>query len=75
MQDYSLTPEQLGHLRRAHRRERNKRKAYRINAVCLLGQGWSVKKVSEALLLDDDTLRNYWSRYQESGMIGLLKIS
>lgn len=73
MQDYKLTQEQLQCLKRAHRRQRNKKKAYRINAVCLLGQGWSVKDVSEALLLDTDTLRNYWDRYQSGGIPGLLK--
>jgi transposase len=72
MQDYYLTPEQLVHLRRAHSRERNKKKADRLKAVYLLGKQWSVNDVSEALMLDDDTLRNYWLRYQDSGIVGLL---
>jgi transposase len=73
MKDYRLSKEQLNHLRRAHRRERNKRKAYRINVICLLGQGWSAKSVSEALLLDEDTIRNYGSRYHSGGLIELLE--
>ena len=46
-------------LRSAHRAERNRRAAYKINAVILLGTGWTLAEVSEALLLDDETLRSY----------------
>ena len=35
--------------------------ARRANAIILLDQGWSCERVAEALLLDDDTVRD-WRR-------------
>ena len=40
MQNCWLSKEQLQELRAAHRLERNKHAAYKINAVILLGSGW-----------------------------------
>lgn len=71
MTDYSLPRKDLEILRRAHKRERNKKYAYRINAVYLLGKGWTLQEVSEALLLNESTLRHYARRYRE-GKIRLL---
>ena len=73
MQNYYLNSEQLRVLRRAHRRERNKKKADRLKAIYLLGECWQVKDIAKALMLDEDTLRNYWRRYKDSGIIGLLQ--
>jgi len=50
-----------------------KARRYRINAVILLGTGWTVKQVAEALLLDEDTLSNYIKKYKEGGFSNLLK--
>jgi transposase len=71
MEKFRLTAKQEIELRVAHRSIREKRYAYRINAVILLGTGWSYGEVSKALLLDDETLRNYVRRYKEEGIIGL----
>ena len=46
--------------------------AHRANAIILLDQGWSCERVAEALLLDDDTVRN-WHRAFERGGIEALK--
>lgn len=73
MKGFHLSSQQLLELRIAHKSESNKRAAYKINAVILLGTGWKLKQVKEALLLDDETLRNYVQTYQESGIEGLLK--
>jgi transposase len=73
MKEFRLTAEQLKILRRRHREARKKRQADRLKAVYLLGKGWSIYDVSEALLLDEDTLRNYIQRYQEGGIKALLK--
>jgi transposase len=70
---FYLTPQELTELRIAHRCESNKRAAYKINAVILLGSGWKLKQVKEALLLDDETLRNYVSSYQKGGVDELIK--
>ena len=60
-------------LRSAHRAERNRRAAYKINAVILLGTGWTLAEVSEALLLDDETLRSYVEKYRTDGLSTLLQ--
>ena len=73
MQGFDLTPEQISELRIAHRKERDKRAAYKINSVILLGTGWTLQQASEALLLDEETLRGYVSRYKKGGLKKLLK--
>ena len=46
MKNFELTPEEITALRFAHKKERrNVSKAYRINAVILLGSGWTVRQV------------------------------
>lgn len=73
MQGFDLSPEQISELRIAHRKEREKRPADKIKAVILLGTGWTLQQVSEALLLDEETLRGYVSRYKSGGLKKLLK--
>ena len=62
-------------LRIAHREAKrtNAVAAYKINAVILLGSGWTLKKVKDALLLDDETLRNYITSYELGGIQGLVQ--
>lgn len=52
MNGFYLTPAQLSELRMAHKSECYKRSVYKINAVILLGSGWKLKEVREALLLE-----------------------
>jgi transposase len=75
MKDFWLTEDQLNELREAHRAERNRNAnaAYKINAVILLGTGWTLKVVKEALLLDDETLRSYIEKYNAGGIEALIK--
>lgn len=73
MPGIELSVEQEIDLRVAHRREKNKRKAYRINVLLLLNKGWTYTKVSDALFLDEETLRSYVKRYQKGGLEKLLK--
>ena len=73
MKDFILSAEQVNELRAAHRAERYRQAAYKINAVILLGTGWKLKEVKEALLLDDETLRAYVERYQTGGIAALLE--
>ena len=72
MKNFTLTDAELINLRVAHKAERNKKSAYRLNAIILLGSGWKIAQVKEALLLDDETLRNYVRKYQEGGIQELL---
>jgi transposase len=45
--------------------------ARRANAMVLLDQGWSCEEVAAALLLDDDTVRNWRRAYDRGGVEGL----
>jgi transposase len=73
MRNFCLTNDQLAELRMAHRLERNRSAAYKINAVILLGTDWKLKQVKKVLLLDDETLRSYVEKYKSGGVKNLLK--
>ena len=45
--------------------------ARRANAVVLLDQGWSCERVAAALLLDDNTVRDWYRAYERGGVAGL----
>ena len=74
METFSLTPEEVMTLRHVHRQMSHRTDAYRINAIILLGTGWTQVQVSEALLLDDRTIRRYVKAYREGGIDGLLDV-
>lgn len=75
MQGFKLTPEEVARLRSAHRdaKRTNAHAAYKINAILLLGTGWTIKRVKNALLLDDETLRSYVEKYRVGGVEALLQ--
>jgi len=75
MVDYSLSAKELHELRAAHRRTRDKREADRIKAVILLASGWAAEDVADALLIDPNTVRNHFKRYQHDGLPGLLHLA
>jgi len=75
MQDYRLDKQELAELRAAHRAARNAREAYRLNAVILLGSGWSPSEIAVALLIDDDTVRNHFKRYKQGGIAALERMN
>ncbi len=60
--------QELREVHKAAKRDRNVHLAYKINAVILLGDGWSVDEVVEALLLDHETLRSYVEKYKHGGI-------
>ena len=41
----------------------------------MLGSGWSAEQVAEALLIDPDSVRNYFKRYQQGGIEQLLSMA
>jgi transposase len=49
------------------------RLARRANALVLLDSGWSCEKVAGALLLDDDTIRQWHRLFIEDGIEGLTR--
>ena len=75
MLDYHLTEQELAELRQAHRQTRNVREAYRLNAVILLGRGRTAADVADALLIDPDTVRDYFKRFKRGGLDELLRMN
>jgi len=73
MKKLILSDQQIAKLRIAHRTAKKKRDADRIKAIVLLARGWTPIQVAEALLVDDETIRNYMKRYQSGGVKALLK--
>lgn len=75
MKNFSLTQEQQIMLRLEHKhaKKHSAKLAYRINAVLLLGTGWTLEQVSNALLLDIETLRSYVEKFEEGGVKKLLE--
>ncbi|MDR4503210.1 MAG: IS630 family transposase [Candidatus Scalindua sp.] len=72
MTDFTLSQEEISSLKAAHRAAKKKREADRIKTIILLGTGWTIREVTEALLLDDETIRNYLTRYKSGGLKALL---
>ena len=75
MRDYRLSKQEIAELRAAHRAARDVRQAYRINVMILLGKGRTAADVADALLIDPDTVRDYFKRYQKGGLEELLRMS
>ena len=73
MKGFLLTEEEIDELRVAHKSSASKKDSYKINTIVLLGSCWSLDEVSEALLLDDETLRSYANDYRSGGLPTLLK--
>jgi hypothetical protein len=47
------------------------RVARRANAIVLLDRGWNCERVAAALLLDDDTVRDWYRAYERGGIAAL----
>lgn len=76
MKGFDLTQEEIQELRAAHKAaiiNKDAKTAYKLNALILLGSGWKVDEVVEALLFDENTLRNYVNHYRAGGFSELLK--
>lgn len=75
MKGFQLAKSQVKRLKVLHKKQRDRRAADKIKAIVLLGAGWSLSKVSEALLLDTETLRGYVTRYREEKIEEVLKLN
>ena len=51
-------------LKAQHKKERDKRICYRINAVLLSNEGWTYQEIADALLLSDEAVRQHIQDYQ-----------
>lgn len=68
-----LTPEQVNILRHTHRHTKDKRLADRIKALLMLHWGFTYLQVTQALMLDETTLRRYVMLYRSRGIDALLE--
>lgn len=73
MNGFELTPQEVKRLRVLHKQQKDRRAADKIKTVVLLGTGWTLSAVSEALLLDEGTLRGYIDRYRNGGINKVLE--
>jgi DNA-binding NarL/FixJ family response regulator len=63
MKSYQLEMGELVSLKALHRQTPERRYADRLEAVILLGSGWSTGDIAEALLVDRDTVRKYYQYF------------
>lgn len=68
-----LTEEQVIQLKLTHKQTREKRLADRIKAVLMVHFGFTYEQITQALLLDEVTVRRYFKQFQEKGIDGLLE--
>ena len=68
---YHLNPSELDDLAFEHRHTSDKRYADRVKTVYLLGKGWPVTRIAEALLIDQETGRHHFKRYRKGGLSAL----
>ena len=73
MNGFILTEFQVKELKLLHKKHRDRHMAYKINAIILLGTGWTLVEVSDALLLDTETLRSYVGKYRHGAVEELLR--
>ena len=59
-----LSDEEREQLKQKHRKERDGRVRDRIKSVILSDQGWTPKKIAEALLISEDAVRNHIQEYK-----------
>ena len=74
MDNFQLSPVEIATLKTFHRTLRDRRLADRIKAVVLLGSGWSVAEVAQALLIDESTVYHWLEKYQHGGKDALLTL-
>lgn len=70
---YHLANCELDDLEFEHRHTTDKPYADRVKTVYLLGNDWSVTKIAEALLIDRETVSNYFKRYRKGGLPAMQK--
>ena len=67
-----LTSEQKAEIKLLHRQCKERKFADKLKAILLLDRGLSCEEISEILLIDDDTIRNYKKQYLSEGVNSLL---
>jgi|TARA_B110000467_G_C18259369_1_gene445366 transposase len=60
-----LTIEQKNELLNQHKKEKDKKIGDRIKAIILSNEGWTYRLISEALLIDEETVSRHVQEYKE----------
>ena len=66
-----LSESEVKDLKVQHKSEKNGRKRDRIKAVLLSSKGWTYRQISEALLIDEETVSRHVVEYQISQKLNL----
>ena len=74
MKDFHLTMDQIASLKVLHRTLCERKKVDRGKAIVLLGSAWTSQQVSEALLIDEKTVREWLEKYRHGGEEELLAL-
>ena len=74
MDKFQLSEECVIELHKAFARAKKKsaKDAYKINVIILLATGWTIETISAALLISDETIRQYKHAYRKGGIKKLL---
>lgn len=64
--EVNFTAEEKQELELQHKKEKDRKKAYRMNVVLLRSEGWSQRKIAEALRISEDAVYDYLKAYIES---------
>jgi transposase len=67
-----LTTEQIIALKQIHKKTRDKRVCDKIKAILMLNDGHTAEFIARILILDDTTIRRWYSIYEEEGINSLL---
>lgn len=68
-----IPKEELDQLKQIHKSLKDKKAAYRVHTIILLGSGYSYEQVSEILLMSERNARRFFKKYMEGGTEALLK--
>ena len=73
MMDYTLPAWKIKQLKKFHKTLKQKHEAYRINAIILLGSGWTPSQVADVLLISESSVRTDFQDFQQYGKDELLR--
>jgi len=65
MENLYLTPDEKAELERQHKLCKDVKKCYRINAVLLRTEGWTISMISQALRIHESTVSRHINDYTE----------
>lgn len=67
-----LTEQQVAEYKKIHKQNKLSKQADRIKSILMLNKGYSYEKIAELLLIDQDTVREWYKLYQQGGFQELL---